>query len=94
MVDITLSKVYLLAELSLFLYRQMDELYTLLTAAAFIFFLAGITLDEQQMTGFIGAIDMGITGRITLVAIGNDIIADAFSHPLIKDEILANKFIF
>ena len=46
-VDIALSKVYLLAELTLFFHGQVDELHTLLTAAFFILFFAGITLDEQ-----------------------------------------------
>ena len=45
------------------------------------------------MTGFVGAIDMGITRCITLVAIGYDVIADTFAHSLVEYKILPDEFV-
>ena len=58
MVDITLTEVNLLAELPLFLNRQVNKGYAFLTATAFMFLSTHITLDEQKVTGFIGAVHM------------------------------------
>jgi hypothetical protein len=51
------------------------------------------TLDKQQMTGFIGAINMGITWCTTLVAMRNHMLRNPFTPPVVEDEILAHEFI-
>lgn len=48
-------------------------------------------LNEEDMTGIIGAVDMVITRGSTLVAVGDHILADSFAQPFIKHKVFANK---
>ena len=71
----------------------MDKILAFLAAAIFIFFPAIIALNKQKVTGVIYAVYVGIGRFTTLVTIGNDLIGDPLSQPLIKDKILSMKFV-
>jgi hypothetical protein len=48
-------------------------------------------LNEQEMTGLIGAVDMRIRGLPALMAPGDDISGDTFTETLVKNKILSNE---
>ena len=57
-----------LAQRLLLLQRKVDDVLTPGTAATLVFFSAGFTLDEQQVTPFIYAVGMIVGGLPTLMA--------------------------
>ena len=77
----------------LFFDRQLNKVKAFLTAGALHRLPALFTLDEQQVTSRIGTIDMRIARLTTLMALRNDIRADTFAQPVVKNEILPDKLI-
>ena len=82
------------AQLHLLLFGELDKVAAFIRAGMGVLFYAGRALNKEQVAGIIGTIDMGITGRATLMAFGNDFGGDAFTQSLIKDEILSEEVIF
>ena len=58
------------------------------------FSLTDITLNKQQVTGLVGAIDMSVARGSALVALGNDVVRNPFGTALVKDKVFPFKFIF
>jgi len=73
----------------LFFFRKLNEGIAGFTAAPAIFFCAGRTLDEEQMTGTVDAVGMGIAGVAALVTNRYHIITDAFAQAIVKYKVLA-----
>src|SRR5687768_16913808 len=46
------------------------------------------------MAGLVGAVRMVVAGLAALVALGHDIVGDAFAKAMVKHKILANKLAF
>jgi hypothetical protein len=76
-----------------FFFGQLYEIATLLRAAFMIRFGAGRTLNEQDVAGVVGAVDVRVARRAALMAMRHYIGTDAFAHALIEDKIFANKLI-
>src|SRR5690606_39660013 len=53
----------------------------------------GVTLDEQQVAGLIGTVDMGVTGSAALVAMGDDIIGNPLPPAVVEHKVLAHEFV-
>ena len=62
-------------------------------AAAIILFCAGFALNKQQMAAIIQAVGMRIAGRSALVALTDNIIADAFPEPVVEYKVLTPEFV-
>jgi len=62
----------------------MNEILAFFAATTFILGCADLTLNEQKMATTIGAVNMGIGGSPALVAMGNDILGDTFTEPVVK----------
>ena len=45
------------------------------------------TLNEQQVAGLVGAVDMGVTRGVALMAVGDDISGDALAASVVENEI-------
>ncbi len=52
-----------------------------------------LTLNEEEVAHDVGAFDMGVAGLAALVTVGDDLVADAFAHALVEDEVLAAKLV-
>ena len=79
---------------ALCLFGLLQCLLTCVAAAVLMFCLTGVALDKEQVTGRIGAIGMIIARLSALVASGDHLFADALTHALVEDKILAHKTIF
>ena len=75
--------------LFLFFWRQPVEIAALVGAASFVLFPALVTLDEKDVAKIIGAVDMRIGGLAALVAMGNNLRADALAEAFVEDEIFS-----
>ena len=58
-----------------------------------ILFGAGITLNEQDVAGVIGTVDVCVARSTTLMTVGNNLFGDAFSETFVENEILTPEFI-
>lgn len=80
-------------QLSLFSYGQLNEFLTLCRTTIVEGCGAFFTLDEEDVASFVGAIELSVRGFTTLVAVGDDVLADAFTQALVEDEVFAEVFI-
>jgi len=71
------------AFLFLFFQGQVKDVQAIRAAAAFEFRRAHRTLDEQQMTGFVLTIGMGVSRLAALMTAGDDLFADPFSQAIV-----------
>ena len=78
----------------MFCFGQVNDFLTGLGTAGLGFGLAAFALDKQQMTGLVGAVDMGVTRGPTLVALGNDVLRNPLGSPLVKNKVFSHKGIF
>src|SRR5215208_7653928 len=70
----------------------MDHFTAFFAAASVVFVFTVFALDEQEMTGLIRTINMGIGRLTTLVTFGYDLICDSLAQPVVKYKILSVKF--
>src|SRR5882757_11386133 len=78
----------------LFFRGQVEGVQAGLAATPLVFGGAGRTLNEQQMTGFIPAIGVGIGRLAALMATGNDLFGDALAQAIVEYKVLSFEFIF
>ena len=67
----------------------MDHGLAVRAAGLLVFLLAGGALNKQQITGFVGAIHMGICRLTTLVAVRDNVVGNVLAQALVEDKVLA-----
>ena len=82
------------AQFFLLLIWQGINILTCRRAALIHFSGTGLALNEKEMTGLIRAIYMGITRSPALMALGDYVRRYPFAAPMIKNKVLAQKFVF
>src|SRR6185295_6454863 len=85
--------IHALPEVLLFFHRQMDRLQACRATTPLISPGTFRTLDKQQMATLILTIGMGIGRFSALMAVGDDLSADAFAQPVVKNKVLTPEFI-
>ena len=83
-----------LAQRFLLFHGQLNDLVTMRRTGGFHFLLTGFTLNKQQVTSLVGAVDMGVAGGSTLVALRNNVFANALSTAFVENKVLPHKLVF
>jgi len=67
----------------------VDGLLALRATATLVSGGTGLTLYKEEVAPLVPAVGMCIGRLTTLMAMGDDIITDTFSQPVVKDEVLS-----
>ena len=88
------SVVFSLSPLPFFFDGQIDNLLAVVRTASLSFFLTRIALDKQQVTGFVGTVDMAVARGTALMTLSDYILTNSLSSAFVKNKVFSDKIIF
>ena len=86
--------MYSLSSFHLFFYRQIDNILAIGRTATLSFFITGIALNKQEVTGLIGTVNMAVARCATLVTLSYYMLTNSLRTAFVKYKVFSDELIF
>lgn len=86
--------MFSLSSFSLFFEGQIDDFLAVGRTTTLSFFTTRIALDKQQVTGFVGTVDMAVARGTALMTLSDYILTNSLSSAFVKNKVFSDKIIF